>query len=61
LLSAAQLRWIETFFLCSHRVLADERRAISEISFVLKNGLRWWPMGRTRRSATVPLAGAAWA
>jgi transposase len=36
------MRCIEPFFLFSHGVLlADERRAISEISFVLKNGLRW--------------------
>ena len=42
LLSAAQMRRIEPFFPLSHGVpRVDERRLISGIIFVLKNGLRW--------------------
>jgi len=40
--SEAQMRRIEPFFPLSHGVpRVDDRRAISGIVFVLKNGLRW--------------------
>jgi len=42
LLSEAQMRRIEPFFPLSHGVpRVDDRRVISGIVFVLKNGLRW--------------------
>lgn len=42
LLSGAQMRRIEPFFPLSHGVpRVDDRRVISGIIFVLKNGLRW--------------------
>ena len=42
LLSEAQMRRIEPFFPLSHGVPRfDDRRVISGIIFVLKNGLRW--------------------
>ncbi|WP_199554666.1 transposase, partial [Sandaracinobacteroides hominis] len=42
LLSEAQMRQIEPFFPLSHGVpRVDDRRVISGIIFVLKNGLRW--------------------
>jgi putative transposase len=42
LLSEAQMRRIEPFFPLSHGVpRVDDRRVISGIIFVLKNGLRW--------------------
>jgi transposase len=42
LLSEAQMRRIEQFFPLSHGVpRVDDRRVISGIIFVLKNGLRW--------------------
>jgi transposase len=42
LLSEAQMRRIEPFFPLSHGVpRVDDRRVISGIFFVLKNGLRW--------------------
>lgn len=42
LLSEAQMRKIEPFFPLSHGVpRVDDRRVISGIIFVLKNGLRW--------------------
>lgn len=42
LLSEAQMRRIEPFFPLSHGVpRVDDRRVISRIIFVLKNGLRW--------------------
>ena len=42
LLSEEQMRRIETFFPLSHGVpRVDDRRVISGIIFVLKNGLRW--------------------
>ncbi len=42
LLSEAQMRRIEPFFLLSHGIpRVDDRRVISGIIFVLKNGLRW--------------------
>jgi putative transposase len=42
LLSKAQMRRIEAFFPLSHGILGvDDRRVISGIVFVIKNGLRW--------------------
>jgi len=42
LLSEAQMRRIKPFFLLSHGVpRVDDRRVISGIVFVIKNGLRW--------------------
>ena len=42
LLSEAQMRRIEPFFPLSHGVpRVDDRRVISGIVFVIKNGLRW--------------------
>ncbi len=42
LLNEAQMRRIEPFFPLSHGVpRVDDRRVISGIIFVLKNGLRW--------------------
>lgn len=42
LLGEAQMRRIEPFFPLSHGVpRVDDRRVISGIIFVLKNGLRW--------------------
>lgn len=38
----AQMRCIEPYFLLSHRVpRVDDRRIVSEIIFVIRNGLRW--------------------
>jgi transposase len=42
LLSEAQMRRIEPFFPLSHGVRrVDDRRVISGIVFVIRNGLRW--------------------
>ena len=42
LLSEAQMHRIEPFFLLSHGIpRVDDRRVISGIVFVIKNGLRW--------------------
>jgi transposase len=42
LLSKAQMRRIEPFFPLSHGVpRVDDRRVISGIVFVIRNGLRW--------------------
>ena len=42
LLSEAQMRRIEPFFPLSHGVpRVDDRRVISAIVFVIRNGLRW--------------------
>src|SRR6187455_1046681 len=42
LLSEAQMRRIEPYFPLSHRLArADDRRVISGIVFVIRNGLRW--------------------
>ena len=42
LLSAAQMRRIALFFPLSHGIpRVDDRRVISGIVFVIKNGLRW--------------------
>ena len=41
-LSDKQLRRIEPYFPLSHRMpRADDRRVISGIIFVIRNGLRW--------------------
>lgn len=41
-LSQAQMRWIEPYFPLSHGVpRVDDRRIISGIIFVIRNGLRW--------------------
>jgi transposase len=58
LLSEAQMRRIEPYFPFSHGIArVDDRRVISGIVFVIRNGLRWRdvPPGyvvRTRRSIT---------
>jgi transposase len=42
LLSEAQMRRIEPYFPLSHGIArVDDRRVISGIVFVIKNGLRW--------------------
>jgi putative transposase len=42
LLSASQMRRIEPFFPLSHGVpCVDDRRVLSGILFVIRNGLRW--------------------
>ena len=42
LLSEAQMRRIKPFFPLSHGVpRVDDRRMVSGIVFVIKNGLRW--------------------
>ena len=42
LLSEAQMRRFEPFFPLSHGIpRVDDRRVISGIVFVIKNGLRW--------------------
>ena len=61
-LSEAQMRRIEPYFPLSHGVpRVDDRRIISGIIFVLRNGLRWrdapaeYPQPiETRQSAPVP-------
>ena len=66
-LSRAQMRRIEPYFPLSHGVpRVDDRKVLSGIVFVIRNGLRWRdaPKGstaRTRRSTTASSAGAAWA
>jgi len=41
-LSEAQMRWIKPYFPLSHGVpRVDDRRIISGIIFVIRNGLRW--------------------
>jgi transposase len=66
LLSEAQMRRIEGFFPLSHGIArVDDRRVVSAIVFVIKNGLRWRDAprntARTRRSTTGSSAGAGWA
>ena len=66
LLSQAPMRRIERYFPLSHGVArVDDRRIVSAIVFVIKNGLRWrdapGDYGRTRRSTIGSSAGAAWA
>ncbi len=42
LLSEAQMRRIEPYFLLSHDIpRVDDRRIVSGIIFVIRNGLRW--------------------
>ncbi|NKQ69749.1 hypothetical protein C3Y89_05005 [Rhizobium sp. UPM1132] len=49
LLSEAQIRRIEPYFPLSHRVpRVDDRRILSGIIFVLRNGLRWRDARRIR-------------
>jgi transposase len=65
-LSEAQMRRIEPHFPLSHGVpRVDDRRIISGIIFVIRNGLRWRDApaayGLRRRSTTGSSAGAAWA
>ena len=64
LLSRVQMRWIERYFPLSHGVArVDDRRIVSAIVFLIKNGLRWRDapraMARTRRSIIGLSAGAA--
>ena len=41
-LSEAQMRWISPYFPLSHGIpRVDDRRVISGIIFVIRNGLRW--------------------
>jgi hypothetical protein len=63
LLSKAQMRRIEGYFPLSHGIArVDDRRVISGIIFVIRNGLRWRmlraSMVRTRRFITGLCAGA---
>ena len=65
LLSQAQMRRIERYFPLSHGVArVDDRRIVSAIVFVIKNGLRWrdarLSMVRTRRSTIGLFVGAVW-
>jgi transposase len=65
LLSEAQMRRIERYFPLSHGIArVDDRRIVSAIVFVIKNGLRWRvrhkSMARTRRSTIGSYAGAVW-
>ena len=42
LLSEAQMRWIEPYFPLSHDIpRVDDRRIVSGIIFVIRNGLSW--------------------
>lgn len=62
LLSKAQMRRIEPHFTLSHGIpQVDDRRIVSGIIFVIKNGLRWCDapsVYRTRRSTIASSAGA---
>ena len=63
LLSRAQMRRIEPFFPRSRGLpRVDDRRVISGIIYVIRNGLQWRtppvPTARTRRSTTASSAGA---
>ena len=63
LLSEAQMRRIDRYFPLSHGIArVDDRRVISGIVFVIRNGLRRQMhqanMVRTRRSITGSCAGA---
>ena len=65
LLSDAQMSRISPFFPLSHGVpRVDDRRVISGIIFVIRNGLRWRDVpasyGHTRQSITASSAGARW-
>lgn len=64
-LSEVQMRRIEPHFPLSHGVpRVDDRRIVSGIIFVIRNGLdgvtRLRHTGRRRRSITGSFAGAAW-
>ena len=65
-LSAAQMRRIEPYFPLSHGVpRVDDRRVISGIIFVIRNGLRWRDAPKGVWSAQDDLqpfqsAGAVW-
>ena len=67
LLSRVQMRRIERYFPLSHGIArVDDRRIVSAIVFVIKNGLRWRyrlraTMVCTRRSTIGLFDGAAWA
>ena len=67
LLSEAQMRRIEPYFPLSHGVpRVDDRRVVSGIVFVIRNGLALAgraeaTTARTRRSTTASSAGAGWA
>ena len=66
LLSQAQMRRIERYFPLSHGIArVDDRRIVSAIVFVIKNGLRWRDAprdyGPIKRSTIGSFAGAAWA
>ena len=63
LLSEAQMRRIEPYFPLSHgRPRVDDRRVLSGIVYVIRNGLMWRMLrlrtGRIRRCATGSSAGA---
>ena len=73
-LSEAQMRRIEPYFPLSHGVpRVDDRQVISDIIFVIRNGLRWRDAPKEYgphkhvlslskgRSTTVSSAGAGWA
>jgi transposase len=64
LLSEAQMRRIKPYFPLSHGIArVDDRRVISGIVFVIRNGLRWRDAPRDygphRRSTIGSCAGAA--
>ena len=66
LLSQAQMRRIKCYFPRSHGVArVDDRRIVSAIVFVIKNGLRWRDAPRDRPAQndlqSVSFAGAVWA
>jgi hypothetical protein len=66
MLTPEQMRRIEPYFPLSHGVpRVDDRRVLSGILFVIRNGLRGAmllpAMVRTRLSTTVSSAGAGWA
>lgn len=58
-LTDEQMARLEPFFPKSHgKPRVDDRRVLSGIIFVNRNGLRWRPTGRTRRSTTAGSDGA---
>ncbi len=64
-LSTAQMRRIEPYFPLSHGVArVDDRKVISGIILVIKNGLRWRDAPKnlvpTRRSIIASSSGAGW-
>jgi transposase len=63
-LSEAQLERIKPYFPQSHgRPRVDDRRVISGIIHIIRNGLRWRdaPEGHTRPFTTALSAGHGWA